>query len=367
MGFRKMAAVFSLCALVVGGASHSTSAADRWKKAREVQVRTFGFNEFIGISHSLVGSVEVTQGDLYAVIAESKYTGLLEEIQIEAKDGILELSASEEVRRAMDNMRKDDLFTLKVTMPRVLVLTLGGSGSLKVTSDLQTDGLTIDVAGSGKLETKKVTSVGKVALTLGGSGEAVLGVVTATDVELNMSGSGKIKMADVKAGSEMKVQHAGSGEVSVGKVDCLKMAFVYSGGGKPKVGDVNAKEYVDLQCSGSGNVELGTVSSKSMKMQTSGSGKVLLSGVKVDMADLQIASSGMVEVKGGSSKQCTLNATGSSDVEMSRHSAREMDVSIGGSGSVSVKATKEARVKTMASAPLLTVDGGGKVVLNGAK
>lgn len=353
-----------ICAVALSLFGMEATGAKRWEKAREKEVKTYGFSDFVGVSNSLRCEVEITQGSLYAVIAESKYAGMLSDVQVEVRNGILTVDASEEVRRALEDMGRKERFTLRVTMPRLMVLKLYGSGAISVKSDLQSDGLTIDVGGSGVVAARKVTSVGKVGVSLAGSGEIETGALEAAEVELNVSGSGRLKVGGVSVGGEMKLQHTGSGLLAVGKMDCQKMSLAYSGSGKLSAGGVSAKEFVDLQCGGSGGVEVGMVKASRVAVQSNGSGSVDVSGVKAEKLDLQQSAVGLVKVGGGSSRMGSVEVTGSGNVDMAKHSYREVDLSVLGTGNVSLRVTREARVKTTASAPSISLDGGAKVLLN---
>ena len=148
--------------------------AAQWKKARKTQEKAYDVSGFTGVNNKLQGIVEVSQGATLSVRGESSFEGLLDDLSLEVRQGILVVDASAEVRKEMSSLRSFPAFRLQVTLPRIEVLQLGGSGDMRVKTDIETERMSIALTGSGEIHTQGLRSSGRVDVTLSGSGDMQL-------------------------------------------------------------------------------------------------------------------------------------------------------------------------------------------------
>jgi DUF4097 and DUF4098 domain-containing protein YvlB len=94
-----------------------------------------------------------------------------------------------------------------ITMKKLTVTTLSGSGDISVTN-LPADSLKIDLSGSGNITASG--SAQNVAITLKGSGNILCGELQTSDATAQLNGSGNIT---VFASESLEANIAGAGNV----------------------------------------------------------------------------------------------------------------------------------------------------------
>jgi hypothetical protein len=122
---------------------------------------------FDSVSHTGIGRVIITQGDMESLTIEAD-DNLLEHITSEVKSGTLELGFT-------DNVRIDSAssITFTVGVKDLTELDSTGTGSIEI-SELSADNLSISTSGTGSI---------------------LIGALTATDLVANAEGTGDIKLA----------------------------------------------------------------------------------------------------------------------------------------------------------------------------
>ena len=142
----------------------------------------------------------------------------------------------------------DQRVTVNITMPEIEGLQVSGSGRAEIIDDLQADGLSLSVSGSGKLYTSKVDA-DELDCSISGSGDIILGSSGSVDNgEISISGSGSFSGENVGI-DHLNVHISGSGSCSCKVGDSLEARISGSGNvyysGNPKI---------DARVSGSGHV-----------------------------------------------------------------------------------------------------------------
>ena len=177
---------------------------------------------FTGISLSISGHVEVTQGDK-------------EGLTVTADDNVLPLIETVVERNRLVIRWKDRKGNSTLTInggPRIAVsvrnlesIAIGGSGELRAAA-LKTGNLQVSIGGSGNVQIAALTAT-DVSVSIGGSGD--LSVAGRTDsLSASIAGSGEVKASRLEAG-RVKVSIAGSGDVKYYGDPAVSRSVVGSG------------------------------------------------------------------------------------------------------------------------------------------
>ncbi len=160
--------------------------------------------DFKEVSMGISADVELTQGETFSVT----YVGednLLDVMEIKVVNGELEIGN----KRGKSTCPTKDL-KIKVTMPNIKALNLGGSGNIYATNDFKCGDLELNIGGSGNI--KLQGSADNIEANIGGSGDIELFNLKAQKGEINIGGSGN---CDVNVEKSLEVNVAGSGDVRV--------------------------------------------------------------------------------------------------------------------------------------------------------
>jgi hypothetical protein len=186
----------------------------------------------------------------------------------------------------MWNWNNEDRIVVYVTVKDLEAVSVSGSGDLIGESKFKTNGLDLNVSGSGSLTLEadargelgaNVSGSGRIDFKgscnnvdskVSGSGKVVMGLASANRVVVGVSGSGKI-MANGNA-KEIKANISGSGEVLAADLQVDSCEIRISGSGDV---EVNVKNALDATISGSGSVSYKGNPSQ-VNSHSSGSGKV---------------------------------------------------------------------------------------------
>lgn len=317
----------------------------RWERVGAMQVKRYELQGFTGVNNTLCGDVEVMQGDAFSVVGESRYGGLLDDLRLEVRDGVLHIGSEQGVREAMSKLSSSP-FTLRITMPRVTIFRLSGNGDMHLVSDVQTERLSLLLAGNGDMSVRGITSAGRVEMALMGNGDmSVRGVTSGGKVEMRLQGNGDMKVGSVGA-AEVEIKLQGNGDIETGDIQ--------SGGG------------VVLGLQGNGDMEVGRVQSGSMTLGLSGSGDIVVASVEARGVNVSSQANGDVAIRGGASERADVQLVGSGDIEMSKHRTRSAGVKVMGLGDLHMHVTGEASVRRSSISSSVRIEGGGKVMLEGA-
>lgn len=196
---------------------------------------------FHGVEMDISGEVEVSVSDHYSieVTAQENLLPLLKTLVTD--DGVLHIYFDERVSNS-ENLK------IKVSAPAYDVLSLGGSGMIKVVTPVKSEKLSLDLAGSGDIVLTQAEA-DSISGDIAGSGSIQLnGKVNHADFQI--AGSGDVRAKDL-AINNCKAEISGSGSVTVGEVSQSLKAEV-SGSGDVRYSGTPS---VQSDVSGSGSVE----------------------------------------------------------------------------------------------------------------
>lgn len=204
-----------------------------------VQTETRGAAGFNGIDLQINADVEITIGDQYFVEVSAQQN-LLPIIKTEVIDGALQI-------RCDENIRNSDGIRVKVTLPALDEILLGGSGKITVMNAIRAEKMEISVAGSGDVIVLQA-DFEKLSNSIAGSGSIELGGKVNT-MNVDISGSGDVKAKSLTANS-LTVSISGSGTVTADVTTNLDASISGSG-------DVfySGTPSVESSVSGSGTVK----------------------------------------------------------------------------------------------------------------
>ena len=357
----KVMVALGIFGFILSAGEGAVCEAAQWKKARKTQEKVYDVSGFTGVNNKLQGIVEVSQGVTLSVRGESSFEGLLDDLSLEVRQGILVVDASAEVRKEMSSLRSFPAFRLQVTLPRIEVLQLGGSGDMRVKTDIETERMSIALTGSGEIHTQGLRSSGRVDVTLSGSGDMQLESIWGSELAINLSGSGDVSAGDLGVANGVTVRINGSGDLRVGNVESSELTLGLSGSGDLKVGQVKTKAFVSMQLSGSGDMNVGKVLGETLRMGINGSGEVNVSSAEVAKVEADLSTSGSIKVGGGKSDQSEVRLSGSGDIDLLKHTSGNANVRAVGSGDLGLCVTGEVSLEGSSSTASITITGGARI------
>jgi hypothetical protein len=138
---------------------------------------------FTKIDLSSVGKVFLHQGDSTGMVVNT--SGDREKIRTEVKNGTLIIKSKVEAE-------------YHITMKNIEGLGVSGSGEIISESPINSDNLSLDVSGSGKMTLQ--LAVKKLNIDISGVGKIIL-TGTADEAKIDISGSGKVEALELKVTS----------------------------------------------------------------------------------------------------------------------------------------------------------------------
>lgn len=204
-----------------------------------VQTETRVASGFHAIALDMAGDVEVTVGEQYFVEVQAQQN-LLPLLKTVVEDGRLRIFFDQ-------NVSFSEGVKVRVSAPAFDAFSIGGSGKITVGSPLNTERLTLDIAGSGDIILPQAEA-GEIACIIHGSGGVQLGGTT-NQFDVRISGSGDVRAKDLTA-ANCKADIGGAGTVTCNVTQTLRADISGSG-------DVfyTGSPTVETQVSGSGSVE----------------------------------------------------------------------------------------------------------------
>jgi hypothetical protein len=202
---------------------------------------------------------------------------------------------------------RDRTKDLAITLPGREFEKFEVTGGHLTIAKLQQQRVTIEIAGSGKVEASGRLD-DSIKLGIAGSGEMELGQIAAHSGKMEIAGSGTMRAQNI-AIDDLKMEIAGSGRAEVGQLAARAAKLNIAGSGT-----VIAKGVADdlsVEIGGSGHADFGHVVSRTARVEIGGHGDV-------DMAPTEKA-----KIEIGGSGDVTLHSD-----------PRELDTEIGGSGRI---------------------------------
>jgi len=202
---------------------------------------------------------------------------------------------------------RDRTRDLTITLPGREFEKFGVTGGRLSIAKLQQQRVTIEIAGSGKVQASGRLE-DDIKLGIAGSGQMDLGDITANRGKMEIAGSGTMKAQSV-AINELKMEIAGSGRAEVGQLAAHTTRLDIAGSGT--VIAKGASDDLNVEIGGSGRADFGNVVSRTARVQIGGHG------------DVDIAPTEKAKIEIGGSGDVTLHSN-----------PKELDTEIGGSGRI---------------------------------
>ncbi|HEY0596861.1 head GIN domain-containing protein [Sphingopyxis sp.] len=196
--------------------------------AGPIVTQSFALTGFTGVEVAGPDDVTIRQGDSFAISARGRKE-TLDRLEIKLDGTKLVIGRKRE--GFSFSSRDDDDLDIAITMPRLNLVRLTGSGSIDAdtvggdaveaavtgSGDLKVAKLTgkraeIEVSGSGDIEIAGGT-IGSGELSVTGSGDIDAEGLVATTLEVSVTGSGNV---DAQATGKADIRILGSGDVKLG-------------------------------------------------------------------------------------------------------------------------------------------------------
>jgi hypothetical protein len=171
---------------------------------------------FDGVSHTGIGRVTITQGDMESLTIEAD-DNLLEHITSEVKNGTLELGFNENVR-----FDSTSSITFAVGVKDIVELASTGIGLIEI-DELGTEKLRILKTGTGSISIGTLTA-NDLMINADGTGDIEL-AGTVVKQELDLKGTGDYDSPDLES-QTASVQVTGTGSVVLWVLDVLDVEIV---------------------------------------------------------------------------------------------------------------------------------------------
>lgn len=220
---------------LLGALVHTATAQDRTRQARTV-------DSFTEVSFEVPGTLHLRQGDARSVEVEAPQE-VLDRLETTVEGGTLKIRSEDDDGifdwfGADDDLDSDEM-DVYVTASTIEKIRLAGSGRIVGETRIESESLTLSVAGSGNLELEVATQ--RLEVSVAGSGDCMLrGRADALDTDI--AGSGDIRAVDLEVRTA-EVRIAGSGDAELHVTDRLEARIVGSGDvryrGRPEI-DVNS-------------------------------------------------------------------------------------------------------------------------------
>lgn len=152
-------------------------------------------------------------------------------------------------------------------------LRIIGSGSMYLSKELNTDHLTVSIAGSGSFLAPSLKCSQKLSMQVAGSGDISCSKLQTEQCDINIAGSGNIRVSDIQA-EKLTGAVAGSGDLHLqGKA--RKAEYHQAGSGTIHAEECAAQDVI-AKCIGNG--EIYCRSEQTLDCETNQGGKVFYKG-----------------------------------------------------------------------------------------
>lgn len=235
---RKLSLLITAGVLGVLTSSASLLSCDHVKGTGEVVQRSLNVEPFHGIVVEGSMDVVLTQAADQSVKIEAQ-ANIADLVTTTVKNGIWHIGTRE-------SYTTNKAFVIHIGAPRIDLVHVEGSGSVKGTGAFVSENASVAIAGSGNIDMSFQAS--SIVIEVGGSGDVRLSGSCA-QLKASIAGSGNVNVLELAA-KDAQIDIAGSGNVSA-----------------------NATGRVDVDIAGSGNAVL-AVEPASINQRIAGSGTV---------------------------------------------------------------------------------------------
>ena len=189
--------------------------AQPWKTIKgdgNMKTETRTVTDFSSLSSHGAIDVKISYGNSNSIQIEAD-ENLLPYIETNVENGKLIIQTTKNV-----NLRSPRKTVVSISMTKITVLQLSGSGNIEANGSFSSDEETkIMVSGSGNIHLASA-SFKAVNLAISGSGNIVLKGGAANSVLVSVSGSGNADCSDIAAdNAEVKISGSGNAKVNVNK------------------------------------------------------------------------------------------------------------------------------------------------------
>jgi len=221
--------------------------------AQDAPRQTRSVEAFTRVAFAVSGTLHLRQGTPQSVELAGPEEAL-DHIETVVENGRLTVRSAEDEGlsglfewltgdEAPDDTASIDVY---VTVPTVEGLSVAGSGDLVAETPIDSDELSVEIAGSGSIEAE--LTVTRLRANVAGAGDMMLRGRT-DDVTVEIAGSGNVQGADLQA-TTVTVSTTGSGDATLHVTDRLSARLVGSGNVQYR-----GQPTVETNIVGSGTVE----------------------------------------------------------------------------------------------------------------
>lgn len=214
--------------LILAVAGVQTASSQKIKGTGPRVTRILDLASFEKIESNISADVEITQGPTQKITVEGQ-ANIIDLIQTDVSDNKWKIKFPKNTWGDYEDLK------IKITLPKLTAVGLGGSGSIVTTNMFTADDFNVGVSGSGTV--KVMVEANRVDCGLSGSGNVHLQGKT-RDLKIGTSGSGNVKALDFSA-SQVKIGISGSGSCEVSATEMLEAGISGSGSirykGQPKI------------------------------------------------------------------------------------------------------------------------------------
>lgn len=178
-------------------------------------------SDFSQVNSSISGKVIITQGNEYKVTVKAQQN-IADVLETYLENDVLIIKYKNNTMISTNEQIEVD-----VTLPKVIDVSLEGSGDIVISNGLTADNLSLDISGSGSIISDQLIAK-KLEVAIAGSGDLKVKNGNADNGDLSISGSGSIDLNGMKF-QKCSVRVAGSGDAKVNAAEKLDVSIAGSG------------------------------------------------------------------------------------------------------------------------------------------
>ncbi len=175
---------------------------------------------FSGVKIAVPATVYLEQGSQHSLRIDAD-PSTLDKIEVSVEDGYLEIKPA----KYGDNL--NGKITIYIVSPTYELVSLSGSGDVIAEKKIDSEELTLKLAGSGDMKFEDL-SAEEVEIKVAGSGNVYLAGQGAEELEISIAGSGDLNAENFKL-SEFEGKISGSGSCKVHVTEELSISIAGTG------------------------------------------------------------------------------------------------------------------------------------------
>lgn len=207
----------------------------------------FDITEFSSIESSIVGNINIRQGQTTNVTAEGNEE-ILDILEVKIENGTLVLDMEERLLKRFN--RSANKLTVSITTPNLTYIDSEGVGNIVIEGTFKTPELTINSSGVGNITAENLQA-GYIKIDSEGVGNIILGG-TADNIDIKSEGVGNVEAEKLRA------KNAFASSEGVGNVSCFASEYLKaSSDGIGNITYYGKPQKTDLSKNGIGKVKSG--------------------------------------------------------------------------------------------------------------